>query len=434
MLNPFLSFGIYLIEFTVAYVFFSSVFDFCVSSTKSVLIGILLFSCGAGCNLLYNNHVIINGIVYFVTLLIFSSRCFCCRPMQSIFYSAILLVLNTALEAWTISLISYITHHAFLDYNNNLLLFLLEAISSKSLYYLSVLVLARIIHPKEIIDKIPATFLIYPITSTICLFIFFYICIQPECTQNIQILLAIASGCLFISSLLLFITYSHQITKENESIQLKNELLRIQTERSYYQILEQQNEQLLLYAHDVKKHLNAIQALDHDPQIEHYITALTKQLGNYTQNCHSGNKLLDVMIHKYTIDCAMRHIQFKYDIKLCNLAQVDDMDLVSIFGNLMDNAVIAAEQSQEKSIVLHTARRNAYSVIILCNSCDLPPRQSGHHLHSTKPDADFHGYGLRSVNQSLKKYQGDFDWEYNATAGTFTITVMLRETKNICKI
>ena len=84
---------------------------------------------------------------------------------------------------------------------------------------------------------------------------------------------------------------------------MKSELTRLQTEQSYYQILEQQNQQLMMYAHDAKKHLSAIQVLNEDPQISSYVSKLRAQLADYTHNCHSGKKLLDVMIHKYTVDC-----------------------------------------------------------------------------------------------------------------------------------
>ena len=39
----------------------------------------------------------------------------------------------------------------------------------------------------------------------------------------------------------------------------------------------------------------------------------------------------------------MRNIHFEYDVKLCNLNEVEDIDLVAILGNLIDNAVSAAE-------------------------------------------------------------------------------------------
>ena len=208
-------------------------------------------------------------------------------------------------------------------------------------------------------------------------------------------------------------------------MQIQSELNRLQTEQSYYQILDQQNQELMIYAHDAKKHLAAIQALNEDPAIGSYVTKLSEQLKDYSKSRNSGNKLLDVMLNKYDIDCKMRGIFFEYDVKVCNLSQLEDIDLVAILGNLLDNAVTAAEKSEEKWIVLNTVHRNAYSVIILSNSCDTQPKRSGNRLLSTKSNVNFHGFGLKSVAKAISKYQGDFEWSYDAEKHTFTVTVMI---------
>ena len=93
----------------------------------------------------------------------------------------------------------------------------------------------------------------------------------------------------------------------------------------------------------------------------------------------------------------------------------------------MDNAITAAEQSTDKTINFTTVHRNSYSVIVISNSCDAPPKQSGNRLISTKHDNGMHGFGLKSVKKAICKYQGDFEWDYNEKECSFTVTVMLQE-------
>ena len=148
-------------------------------------------------------------------------------------------------------------------------------------------------------------------------------------------------------------------------LRVKSENERLQTEKSYYDILEQQNQQLMIYTHDTKNHLTAIQSLSTDPVIDEYIAKLLNQLKDYSSNCHSGNKMLDVMINKFVIDCNRRGIQFDYYLKSCNLKRLDDIDLVAILGNLMDNAMTAAARSESKYIRLETGRHNAYQILTI---------------------------------------------------------------------
>lgn len=432
MLNPFFSLCVYLTEMVISYLFFTAIFECHYSQLKSLIVGGVLFISASAVNLISHNNGVINLFATFVVNIMFAQICFDSSLLKSLFYSAILGIINAALEVAVVFISSLITNNEFLDYNNNFILLLFQAITIKALYFLITLILVKVLRPEENHSSIPIDFLIYPIVAAVCQAIFWYICAQPEISYRVQFLLSIASICLFMSSILLFISYSHQIKKDSQALQVKSELSRLQTEQTYYQILDQQNLQLMIYAHDAKNHLAAIQSLNENPQITNYVTKLSEQLADYSRNCHSGNKMLDVMIYKYTVDCELRGIQFEYDVRVCNLAQLDDMDLVAILGNLMDNAIAAAEQSTDKTINLTTVHRNSYSIIVLSNSCDTPPKQSGNRLISTKQDNGMHGFGLKSVKKTISKYQGDYEWNYDEKECCFTVTVMLREPSS-CK-
>lgn len=427
MLNPIFSLCIYAVEVIISYIFFSEIWEYCAPLPVRILMIGLLAVTGSAVNLVFLNNSMLNGLTTFLITVLLALLCFHAKFTHGIFYATILTIINMALEVSTVFIGSVISGKNYLGYNSSFFLLIFEAVTSKMLFFLVSLILSKAIHPQNAASKIPLDFLIYPFCVTICQAIFWRVCSLPGTCYQVQLLLSIASVCLFISSILLFLTYSHQVQQDSEALQVRNELQRIQAEQSYYQILEQQNQQLMLYAHDAKKHLAAIQALNEDPRIGNYVAQLSQHLADYTRNCHSGNKLLDVMMNKYAIDCKMRGVQFEYDVRVCNLSQLEDIDLVAILGNLLDNAVTAAEKSAEKLISLSTARRNSYSIIILKNSCDTPPKQSGSRLISTKSDTRFHGYGLKSAENSIRKYHGDYDWNYEADKRLFTITVMVAD-------
>lgn len=425
MLNPIFSFCVYLVEMVISYIFYIAVFEPRFTPIKRLLIGSLFFSLASGMNILFRNNVIINIISTFMINTLFGGICFDSTLLKSSFYSAIMGIINGAVEVSVVFLSSFITGNVFYDYHSSFMLALCQAVSIKTIYFLIVLILIKAIRPKENHNTFPLSFLVYPICAAGCQTIFWHICALPNTNYHVQFLLSLASIGIFTSSILLFITYSHQLKATNLSLQMQSELNRLQTEQSYYQILDQQNQQLMIYAHDAKKHLAAIQSLNNDPQINDYVAKLSQQLIDYTRNCHSGNKLLDVMLNKYDIDCKMRGISFEYDVKVCNLSQLEDIDLVAILGNLLDNAITASEQSTEKYISMSTVYRNRYSVIIVSNSCDTPPKQSGSHLVSTKAGTGLHGFGLKSVAKAIQKYDGDYEWDYDADKHLFTFTVMV---------
>lgn len=232
---------------------------------------------------------------------------------------------------------------------------------------------------------------------------------------------------LFGATVFLLITYQRQLDEEKEHLQIKNELGRLQTEKEYYDILSQQNQQLMIYAHDAKNHLGAIQNISKDPAVQDYVAKLSGQLKSYASNCHSGNMMLDVIINKYVLACERYGINFEYEIRSCNLSSVEDIDLVAILGNLLDNALTSAIESIQKTLFLETSVQNGYQVINIRNSCNAAPITDGSHLRSTKKNSAFHGFGLKSVSRTLKKYDGDFAWEYDEKINEFTMTVMIGE-------
>lgn len=427
MLNPIVALCVFCVEMLICYIFFSNVFE----KKRSNLVCLLCGSLGAlfatSFNLLSNNSGVINTITSSLVQCTFAYLCFHTKLYISFFYSLILVVIGGTAEVFVIFTFSHIMGVEFLAYNNNLMVLIMECSTSKIIYFLVTLIFSRIANPDSGMKKLPLTLFIYPVACSICLVLFWHIVTRPGLSPDIQFRLSIASVLHMVSTILLFITYQHQLEKESKSMHMQNEVERLRVEKSYYDILEQQNQKLRIYAHDAKNHLTAIQSLTDDPQINQYIGSLSQRLADYTRFCHSGNKMLDIMIHKYDLECRSKGIDFQYNVKLCNLAGIEDIDLVAILGNLMDNAMTAAARSENKYIYLETGRHNAYQILTIHNSSDTAPHTDGDALISSKKNKEFHGYGLKSVAQVLQKYQGDFDWNYDQEANQFTVTAMMED-------
>ena len=428
MFNPFVSSAIYAIEMLIVYIFLSRVAERQMNHVKCLLWGLLLFDAGSFGNLIFQNNIYINTIGSIIIKAAFALICFEIRPLAAACYSIILDVLNFALELISIFALSALAQVNTMAIHSNLALLCVVTIVSKSLLFFTCLILSHLVNPKANHSQVPPRLFYYPISVIVCLTIFWYICAQDGISHQVQYLLALVSFIVFGSTLLLFVTYQHQIEADSEHIRLKSENERLQTEKSYYDILEQQNQNLMIYAHDAKNHLAAIQALNRDPAIDDYLTKLSDQLKNYSKNCHSGNIMLDVMISKYMLDSACSGIQFDYNVRSCNLKKMDDMDLVAVLGNLMDNAMTAAKDSAEKRVTLETTMRNGFDILIISNSSDTTPNICKGNLVTSKTDKKLHGFGLKSVEKILKKYQGGFEWYYDENHQVFTTTAFVGNT------
>lgn len=424
MLNPFIASLVYQSEMLISYIFFSNVSEKRRSSLKTLVIGLILFEIGVMVNLFSGNNPLVNICISILIHIVFSLICFQIPVRLSFFYSVILMALSTALEFAIALFVSAFMKNQPLDYSSDFLMFILECPTSKLLYFIITLTISRGLSSSQYPSKLSLSVFLFPMAMLMNLMIIFYVCVTNQIAPEGQYLVTASCMVMLAVTILLVLNFQRQIEQDREHMQIQSEFKRLNMEKSYYDVLDQQNQQLLMYAHDVKNHLAAIQSLSNDPAIHMYTAKLSGQLESYTRNCHSGNIMLDVMINKYVIECEQYGIAFDYNVKLYNMKDIDDLDLVSILGNLMDNAMDAAKLSVEKNVYLETACRNTYHVILIRNS-SLPPKEINGHLVTSKANGLAHGFGLKSVSKTLKKYQGDLQWDYDSASHTFTMTVML---------
>lgn len=410
----------------ISYSFFSQIGNKKAPTLYCLLIGAFLFETGALVDIFFSDYFFWLNTVYFSIInFLFAISCFKIKSSRAIFYSVILDIFSTALEIVSIFLISVITHTEITEYLNNLSFFILDASISKTLYFLTCLILVRFIKKEKADIKFPIVLYLYPMVIVGTLLVFWSICANSDISGSQQIALALVSAALFISIVILFISYQHSIEKDNELFQLQNEFDMLEADKTYYEILEKQNQELMIYAHDTKKHLTAIRELNENPIIDEYVSIMTDDLKAHTSSCHSGNHLLDVIINKYDTECKIKSIDFSFDVTLCSLSIVSSYDLVTILNNLLDNAIEAAVNSESKFVSLFTNHINTFDVIVVSNSCDKSPLSANGELKTTKRNKNYHGFGMKSIKKALKKYDGDLDWEYDRNSKIFTITVMI---------
>ncbi len=416
----------YIIEFISAYIFFSAAAEKKVKISQCYLIGIGLFAFGCILNMLCKQTIWLNLLVYLLIDILYAYLCFNLNVKKSMFYGAIITLIGVIWEvvvefALTIALGTTIIKHL-----DGAFSYVVMGCICKGLLFITVLILSRFI-VKGNSFKAPISFFIYPLALMITLCIFFYVCAYCGVNSQGQMALAIIALILIVPTTLLFLIYQRSLEKENELFRLRNEMDKVETEKTYYNILDKQNQDLRIYAHDAKNHLAAIRSLNTNPEIEEYLNKITESLATYSKVSRSGNHSLDVIINRYVTECSIKDVKFTFDTRLKNLEYVEGYDLVTILGNLLDNALESAEKSEKREIALSTDFRNTYDVLIVTNSCETAPKTSNNKLVTTKTDKNLHGIGLKSVAKTLSKYNGDYDWEYDGENKVFTATVMISE-------
>lgn len=198
----------------------------------------------------------------------------------------------------------------------------------------------------------------------------------------------------------------HYLNNEVEMriMQIKNESYITQIKES-----EELNNKVRGMRHDLKNHFATIDILiDEDSQKAHeYIKSLTQnQLQSIIKFVKTDNDSFNAIANAKIAVCEREGIKVQTRIKNNSLSRLTDDEIGIIFGNLFDNAIEAARQTEDKQINLDVTVKGEYLSIIMTNSVQGSVLANNKSLETTKKNKSLHGYGTKNINRIVKKYDG----------------------------
>lgn len=237
--------------------------------------------------------------------------------------------------------------------------------------------------------------------------------------------LIFSTSFLLLVNIIVYLIYekaekSNQKLIELELVNQKNDI-----DMQYLELLEKKNETMNIMAHDYKNNILTISNMSDSNEVKEYINNMVGEIAKYNRIAKTQNRLLDVILSKYTDICNDKGIKFETDIMTDNLGFINSYDISSLFNNILDNAVEAASLSSNKYINLEiTNSLNSYHRIIATNSCDNEPHNEKGKLITTKKNIDAHGFGTKSIRKIVNKYDGELQWEYNNELRQFKLIII----------
>ena len=138
----------------------------------------------------------------------------------------------------------------------------------------------------------------------------------------------------------------------------------------------------------------------------------------------TGNVALDVILGEKDTLSRSKNIKFSPMADGKALSFMSEVDIYSLFGNILDNAIEASEKlpEAERFIGLKVYRQNSFVIINATNAFSGEIKQENGNIVTTKTDRESHGYGLKSIKYVVEKYDGKVD--ITAQKGVFTLTVL----------
>ncbi len=188
----------------------------------------------------------------------------------------------------------------------------------------------------------------------------------------------------------------------------------IERERVSQQKIRQRNiDSINQKCHDLKHSLEALKTMQ-ATDTQEYITEIEEAIRFYDSIMDSGNSKLDVILSEKKLLCDYYHISFTRMVEAQALDFMNIVDLYTLFGNAFDNAIDACSKEEEgqRIISLRIFKEGEFLNIIMENSCSTPPMIRDGLPITQKEDTVYHGFGMKSMQSVVGKYQGRMCFEY----------------------
>jgi signal transduction histidine kinase len=159
--------------------------------------------------------------------------------------------------------------------------------------------------------------------------------------------------------------------------------------------------------HDIKNRLTPIYSLISNGRTENlqkYISELKDAISQSTVYANCGNVAIDSIINFKLNE--KKDIVSTVQISIPKDLVVSTQDLSVILGNMIDNALEAVEKIEDKKITIRVNFSKGILIIEVINNYDGCYNKTSNRFVSLKPDKEIHGIGLKSIEDTIEKYNG----------------------------
>ena len=318
--------------------------------------------------------------------------------------------------------------------NQYTLIILVVVCSCKILYYLfsqiMVIIKNKCISVSYANIDISMILLVVILISSLMVFMTFYIIGLKWDLEKKETIWMISSMIVLVISDILVLWVNIRINERNvENQRIKVELEKERADAEYYKLEHEKNESFEILRHDIKNHLNAILNMEYNDSVKQYISYLVDEYSVSNRTTFSNSNVLNGLISQYMNKCNENGIDIMVDIRPDTVEYLVTTDIVALFGNILSNAYEAAQKCNkaDKPYIELIVKRNGNVIVIkeVNSCCEAPAKRKGEFKSSKIPDGKKHGYGMKSINRVVEKYNGTHAESYDYIKKEFNISVLL---------
>lgn len=260
-------------------------------------------------------------------------------------------------------------------------------------------------------NKVFSVLLMLPVATIVILGCIFYSDISFEGVN--RFLIPMGAVLLLMTNIFIFTVFDNLIEKSEEIKKMETLYQKSKAENTNMQYINKITEENNAFLHDVNKFIRITASLienGENQKVKEIAEHLDIRIQNLKKTIYTDHPILNSILCEREFVTESKKVTYK--VNLDNNLRLDffeDLDLISIVGNLLDNAVEAAEQTERNRYVeckMYMGNAGHFLVMEFHNGYLVSPIKDKGRFVSTKKDSNNHGIGLHTVAKLVKKYEG----------------------------
>lgn len=243
---------------------------------------------------------------------------------------------------------------------------------------------------------------------------------------NIIVLLA-------LTMIIIEMYLGHLINQYYKNSELKVRAINLENQLEYqlkhYEQFYKFQEKNRKIMHDNKQHMELIYNLIKEEEYDLAIDYIDKVNVIYKRNKKkefTKNKIIDAILNSKLDQCSKEKIKVDIHIKIPENLDIDKVDLCIIIGNLFDNSIEAAKKVKEeskRSISIYSKVVKNKFIFKIINTYNGEIDVQANKILTSKEHKAEHGIGLSNIKDTVKKYNGTFNYSYDKESFQATVYI-----------
>ncbi len=197
--------------------------------------------------------------------------------------------------------------------------------------------------------------------------------------------------------------------RQNKELQ---SFMYMQKQQYDYQL--QQSVAVRCFKHDLVNHMGVLRELANQKkteEVKEYIDTIWNIQDEFDLKIHTGDGLFDVILNYYLYLAKKENIDFTVTGKLTGETGFEMFDITTLMGNILQNALEAAVQTAIPKIWVELIEHKKEIFIVVSNSMAKGMNPPKDFLRTSKADTVNHGFGLKNIAATVRKYHGEYYME-----------------------